>query len=54
MSKEDTKMDSWITPEDSQELLSLRYPLPNLYNQPQHISDIDWSLILDIVAPLEQ
>ena len=54
MSKEDTKMDSWITARESQELLAMRYPLPNSYNQPAHISEIDWSLILDIVAPLVQ
>jgi len=47
-------MASWITSEESQELLALRYPLPNLYNQPQHISNIDWSLILDMVAPLDR
>ena len=45
-------MNSWITAEESQELLSLRYPLPDSYNQPSHIPDTDWSLILDIVAPL--
>jgi hypothetical protein len=54
MSKEDTKMTSWITAKESQELLALRYPLPNSYNRPAHIPDIDWSLILDIVAPLAQ
>ncbi len=54
MSKEDTKMSSWIPSSDSQELLAMRYPLPNSYDQPSHISDVDWSLILDIVAPLAQ
>lgn len=54
MSKEDTKMASWITDKESQELLAIRYPLPNSYNQPPHIPDLDWSLILDIVSPLEQ
>ena len=54
MSKEDTKMPSWITESESQELLALRYPLPNSYDQPAHIPDIDWSLILDIIDPLAQ
>jgi|VirMetMinimDraft_7_1064189.scaffolds.fasta_scaffold23115_2 glycosyltransferase involved in cell wall biosynthesis len=52
MSKEDTKVPAWNTPEEFQDILVSRYPLPWPHSKPEHISEIEWSCILDLTANL--
>ena len=52
MSKEDTKVESWHTADESQNILTERYPLPYVTDQPAHIPTVEWSCIMDLISPL--
>ncbi len=52
MSKEDTKVESWHTADESQQILTERYPLPYITDQPTHVTTVEWSCIMDLISPL--